>query len=334
MTLFIADIHCDLLEYLEGSAGATALDAAVRCSIPQLRKGAVGFQGLAIYCSTDARSVERGMGQAAIFQGLEAKHPNDFRRVRKFSDIAEAQAKKKIGILAAIENASGFSLENEPLQNSLQRFEEMTAAAGPILYISLTHFGENRFAGGNATQGVGLKPDGRELLRHLSGKKIAIDLSHTSDAAAEGILNCLEKNNLALPVIASHSNFRKIAPHERNLPDELVKEVVRRNGLIGLNFICDFIGTRGKKCFLEQIEHGLKLGAQHSLCLGADFFHTLAAIRQFQMPADHRFFYDGFDSSACYPEWLDYVRENLKLDSNLIAKIAGGNVERYLTQNF
>lgn len=334
MTPFIADIHCDLLEYLEGNAGATPFDAEVRCSIPQLKNGGVVFQGLAIYCSTDDRSVKRGMGQAAIFQRLEVQYPNDFRRIRKFSDIAAGKSQKKIGIVAAIENASGFSLEDERLQNSLQRLDQMIAAAGPILYISLTHFGENRFAGGNATQGVGLKPDGKTLLKHLSGKKIAIDLSHTSDAAAYGILDFVEKQNLDIPVIASHSNFRKIEPHDRNLPDDLAKEIIRRKGLIGLNFMRDFIGTRGKKCFLEQIEYGLKLGAQHALCLGTDFFHTASAIQQLHMPPDHLFFYEGFDSSACYPQWLDYIRHNMRLDETSIANITGKNALKYLRRFF
>lgn len=326
----VADLHCDLLEYLEKNSGARPFDEAVRCSIPQLRKGNVAFQVLAIYCSTDDQSVKSGMGQVAIFEELGSKYPKDFLRVRTFSDIAGAQSQGKIAILPAIENASGFSSETEPLKSCLSRFDQLIDKIGPILYLSLTHFGENRFSGGNATQGVGLESDGKELLHHLSGKKIAIDLSHTSDAAADDILNTIEKRGLDIPVIASHSNFRTVASHERNLPDDIAKEIIRRKGLIGLNFICDFIGTRGKRCFLEQIEYALKMGAEKVLCLGADFFHTPSAIRQFKMPADYQFFYEGFDSSACYPEWIDFVQTNLRLDSNLVRNIAGENMFRFL----
>lgn len=330
MPLFLADLHCDLLEYLEENPAATPFDEAARCSIPQLKKGGVAFQGLAIYSSTDKRSVKRGMGQASIFRELDSRHAGVFQRVQASGDIARARSQGKIGIMAAVENASGFSLEKEPLKNSLQRLDQMIAAAGPLLYISMTHFGENRFSGGNATQGVGLKPDGEELLRHLSGKRIAADLSHTSDAAADGILDFIEKHGLDMPVIASHSNFRAIAAHDRNLPDPIAKEIIRRKGLIGLNFICDFIGTRGKKCFLEQVEHGFKLGGEKSLCLGADFFHTPSAVRELNMPPDYRFFYEGFDSSACYPEWIEFVRSNLRLDPKAMADIAGENVRLYL----
>lgn len=326
----IADLHCDLLEYLEKNSGATPFDEAVRCSIPQLKKGNVVFQGLAIYCSTDGQSVKSGMGQAAIFEKLGSKYPKDFLPVRTFGDIAGAQLQSKIAILPAIENASGFSSEEEPLQDCLNRFDQLIDKIGPILYLSLTHFGENRFSGGNATQGVGLKSDGKELLQHLSGKKIAIDLSHTSDAAADDILNTIEKQSLDISAIASHSNFRAVASHERNLPDDIAKEIINKKGLIGLNFICDFIGTRGKRCFLEQIEYALKMGAEKVLCLGADFFHTPSAIKQFKMPVDYPFFYESLDSSACYPEWIDFVQTNLRLDQNAIANITRENVLRYL----
>ncbi len=71
----------------------------------------------------------------------------------------------------------------------------------------MTHHGENRFGGGNST-GIGLKKDGEALLEYISEKKIAIDLSHTSDALAGDILNYIVKNKLGLSVLASHSNFR------------------------------------------------------------------------------------------------------------------------------
>jgi len=48
-----------------------------------------------------------------------------------------------------------------------------------------------------------------------AGKQIPIDLSHTSDLLAEGILNHIDSQKLEIPVIASHSNFRAIWNHRR-----------------------------------------------------------------------------------------------------------------------
>ena len=62
----------------------------------------------------------------------------------------------RVGALAAIENASGFCEEQEPLEDGLRRFERLVAEAGPLAYVSLTWNDENRFGGGNKAS-AGLK---------------------------------------------------------------------------------------------------------------------------------------------------------------------------------
>lgn len=330
MNFPVADLHCDLLEYLESDPARTAFDKAVHCSIPQMRAGGVFLQTMAMYTGTHKESVKRGMRQAALFQTIDSKYPDHFLRIRSAADIAKAKTEGKIGVIAAIENASGFALEEEPLEKSLERLEEMITLAAPILYISLTHFPENRFCGGNATQGVGLKADGKELIRYLSGKKIAVDLSHTSDDSARDILNFITQHGLDIAVIASHSNFRAITTHARNLPDDVAQEIIKRGGLIGLNFISEFIGSEGEKSFLRQIEYALKVGAEKTFCLGADFFHADDGISALSLPAGHQFFHPGFDSSACYPRLIELMERELHLVQNTIQDITSHNVMRFL----
>lgn len=328
MTLPIADLHCDLLEYLESDPAHTVVDAAVRCSIPQLKAGGVFLQTLAIYTG-DGDSIARGMGQAAIFSTLESKYPDHFLRIQNIADIDRARSEGKTGIIAAIENASGFALEDEPLSNVFKRLEEMIALAAPIFYISFTHFPENRFCGGNATPGVGLKADGQGLLRYLSGKRIAIDMSHTSDDSAHDILDFVTQHSLDIPVIASHSNFRSVTPNARNLPDDVAREIIKRRGLIGLNFVSKFIGSDDTQYFLRQIEYALKMGASKSLCFGADFFHTAAGVRALGLPPEYQFFHQGFDSSACYPKLIDMLEKGC-FGSDIIRDITSQNAVRFL----
>ena len=78
------------------------------------------------------------------------------------------------------------------MQEAFVRLDTLIREIGPILYISLTHHGENRFGGGNKAD-AGLKDDGEALLDYIDGKHIAIDLSHTSDALAHGIVNHIDR---------------------------------------------------------------------------------------------------------------------------------------------
>ncbi len=305
----IVDLHCDLLAYLCQQPGRTPWDPAPRCSIPQLKEGHVQLQTLAIYAATAETSVEKGKRQVATFQELNAQFPGRF--------------------IAAFENASGFALENEPLSTALSRLESYCSQLGPLFYISLTWDGENRFGGGVGAQ-CGLKRDGKDLMEWLNGKKIAIDLSHASDPLAEDVFNHIDAKGYDIPVIASHSNFRSVTDHPRNLPEPIAKEIIRRKGLIGLNFIASFLHRTDPSAFLRHIEYGLALGAEEALCFGADFFCDADFPTLFQKHQTHTLFLPGYDDASRYPHILAALASTLKLPPELLSKIAHGNALRFL----
>jgi membrane dipeptidase len=298
----IADFHCDLLSYLADDPSRTPDDPDSRASIPQLKAGGVRLQTLAIYTQTGPGSVKKGLKQVEIYFQLLGK---------------------EIQFVPSIENASGFCGEDEPLEKGMERLEAFYQKAGKIAYISLTWNQENRFGGGNASD-VGLKPDGLQILKWMAGKKIAIDLSHTSDPLAEDLLK--ESEKLGITPVASHSNFRKVADHPRNLPDHLAKEIGARGGLMGINFVRVFLGGKGPDDFLRQLEHADRLGLLEKLCFGADFFkdRDLPPELQYLLPM----FNPGFDSSACYPKVIELFKKHLP--HGIVEKIAYQNLRRFL----
>ncbi|HEY5235706.1 MAG TPA: membrane dipeptidase [Rhabdochlamydiaceae bacterium] len=304
----VADLHCDLLSFLAEDESRTAHDLESRASIPLLKEGGVGLQTLAIFTKTEKTSVQQGVKQAEVFFNLSKKYP-------VFGS--------EIKTMVSIENASGFCDETEPLSKGLERLESWFEKAGRIAYISLTWNDENRFGGGNATK-VGLKQDGLQVLKWMSGKKIAIDLSHTSDRLAEEILKAIE--NLDITPVASHSNFRKISDHPRNLPDHLAKEIGARGGVIGLNFVRVFLGKHGPEDFIRQVEHADKLGLLDYFCFGADFFadHVLPPELHYLMPM----FNPGFDNASCYPKVIGLLEKHLP--HGIVEKIAYKNLTEFL----
>ena len=132
--------------------------------------------------------------------------------------------------------------------------------------MSLTWNGENRFGGGDGAH-IGLKEDGKRLLDWMDEKRIPVDLSHASDLLAHEIIEYIDKKNLSLPVLASHSNFRKIHGTSRNLPDSIAQEIIRKKGVIGINLFMPFVGMDFPKNLVNHIEYGLKLGGDNALCL-------------------------------------------------------------------
>lgn len=323
----ISDLHCDLLSYLAmGKNPSIHSQDVIGASYPFLKAGKVFLQVCAVFCLTERGSYHLARKQAEIFNQLI--EGEEFGPGRTSKESLKTLDRLAIALQTSIENASGLLEEDEPISLLQNRLEEYINTVGKPLYISFTHHLANRFGGGNYSDNLPLAKDGEALLALLDGTKIAVDLSHTSDALAEGILTEIEKQRYDIPVIASHSNFRAIYDHVRNLPDEFAKEIVHRKGLIGINFVRDFVGPDDPKKLIEHIHYGLEeIGAENALAFGADFFDETMLNQPDRMP----YFHPEHQNASKYPEILKEMR-GIKVPSSMVAKIADKNVTEYLAR--
>ncbi len=327
----IIDLHCDLLLYLQDDPGRTPFDTLVRCAIPQMRSGHVKVQVMALFTETAKGCAELGVRQADIFKVLPNRYPEQFELVQTGNAMNLALASDKIGIIAAIENASIFAEESDTFEQIVDRLHSIIGRIGRPLYIGLTWNGENRFGGGAQTQ-VGLKEDGRRLLDWLQGRKIAVDFSHASDRLIEDILRYIDEKKLQIPLMASHSNFRSVADMPRNLPDELAKEIFKRKGVIGLNFVRSLLGEGGNQAMIAQLERAIDLGGEGNICFGADFFFEgdLPKASLLAASPEGRF-YPEFADSSCYPQVLSLWKDELFISDEVLEKIAHRNLLRFMS---
>ncbi len=315
----IADLHCDLLSFLAVVPGADAFSKdQIACAFPWLKEGGVKMQVMAIYTNVDASSMKMATRQAEIFSELLRKEQETVGHFDKNS-LKNQEVESRIGIIASLENAAGFGHETATWPEIYQQFDALVSKVGHLAYISLTHHTENRFGGGNYTEGIGLKEDGKRLLDYMAGKRIPIDLSHTSDLLAEGILKHIDRHHLPIPVIASHSNFRAIWDHKRNLSDEFAQEIIQRGGIIGVNFLREFLDRDVPERLFEHILHGFKLG-ENAVSFGADFFYT----KNFPDPSRHPFYFPLAENAGKYPSLLETLSQSL--NESQLRKLASENV--------
>ncbi|MBP6414047.1 MAG: membrane dipeptidase [Bacteroidia bacterium] len=306
----VIDFHCDMLSYmLEAPNPQPNQLTSIGCSIPALLQGNVVLQIMAIYSTVEPGSSVKGIKQSVLFNELISSHSTKLQKFDNTFFESRLGERNTVTCLAAIENAASFAEENEPLSVSFKRLEKIITTTGKLAYIGLTHHGENRFGGGNSTS-VGLKKDGEALLEYLSEKKIGLDFSHTSDALAYDILTYISKNKLQVPILASHSNFRSVYKHPRNLPDEIAHEIILQKGLIGMNFLRAFVNDKNPDALLDHIEYGMKLGAEDALCFGADFFYIESHPDQSRVP----FFYPQHQNAATYPTILNSLTNKYSIE--------------------
>lgn len=313
------DLHCDLLYYLLNSDSKID-DKELRCSLPNLKEGNIKLQVMAIYAATAQNSTAEGIKQSDIFSQL-LKNENFF--LFDPENYKNIENQDRLGVLASIENASSFCEEDSNLDVGFKNLETIIKNTQKVLYIGITHHSENRFGGGNNSE-AGLKADGKILIDYLADKKIAIDLAHTSDQLAYDILNYTDQRNYNISILASHSNYRSVYQNNRNLPDELVKELIKREGLIGLNFIKDYIDHHHPDRFYEHIQYGLDLGAENCIAYGADFFFDKDHPDQSRYP----FFFDEFKDATKYNSINKRIAEDLSTE--IMKKISHKNVLSFI----
>lgn len=90
------------------------------------------------------------------------------------------------------------------------------------------HYGPGRYANGTGTT-EGFPPAGRELLREMDRLGCILDVTHLSDACFREALDLYQG-----PIWASHHNCRALVPHQRQLDDAMIRELVRRHAVIGI----------------------------------------------------------------------------------------------------
>ena len=81
-----------------------------------------------------------------------------------------------------------------------------------------------------------LTADGMALVKALDAAGIIHDLSHLAEESFWELLDLAGG-----PAMASHSNCRVIVPTDRQLSDDMIRAIRRRDGVIGINFYDKFL---------------------------------------------------------------------------------------------
>lgn len=95
-----------------------------------------------------------------------------------------------------------------------------------------------RHAGGTGAPGP-LTPLGRQTVAQLDAAGMIHDVSHLAEQSFWDLLELAHR-----PVIASHSNCRAIVgedPGARHLSDEMIRALIARNGIVGINVYDRFL---------------------------------------------------------------------------------------------
>ena len=125
-----------------------------------------------------------------------------------------------LGIILSMEGADPIVTP----EHAAHWFSLGLRACGPA------HYNRGQYAYGTATDGpIGEK--GRQLLKEFMKAGIILDVTHLADQSFWEAMDVYDG-----PVLASHHNLRSLVPNDRQMTDEMAKEIIKRGGVIGSAF--------------------------------------------------------------------------------------------------
>ena len=163
-------------------------------------------------------------GQLAWYRTMEDKGEmvqiSDVKSLVKHIEKWNNNSIKKIGYILSLEGADSI-INIDYLYNL---YDEGLRAIGPA------HYGPGTYAFGTGSSG-GIGKKGKELLKEIEKLNLILDVTHLCDQSFWETLDNYNGN-----LWASHSNTRTIVPDERQFSDDQIKELIKREAVIGMAF--------------------------------------------------------------------------------------------------
>ena len=170
--------------------------------------------------------------------------PEKFAVARSPSDVADHFERGLLSLPIGMEN--GSPIEGD-LDNLLYFFDR------GVRYITLAHGLSNHIADSSYDDNRrwnGLSDFGAKVVHEMNRLGIMIDVSHLSDDAFRDVISLTKT-----PVIASHSSARHFTPGwERNLSDEMIKQLAANGGVVMVNFGSSFLTQEAQDYEEERSE--------------------------------------------------------------------------------
>ena len=319
--------------------------------IERLKKGGVRAQFWAAYVDAETAktktAVRETLEQIDVIHRLVKTYPDTFVMALTADDIVRLRKEGKIACLIGVEG--GHSIDNS--LGVLRMYHVLG-----VRYMTLTHTDTLDWADSatDAPRHNGLTAFGEDVVLEMNRLGMLVDISHVSAATMKHALKVSKA-----PIIASHSSAFALAPHPRNVPDDVLKLVAKNRGVIMVNFYSGFITPEGARLAKETMdvyrdmkkrypkeqefktaytqwktEHPIPTGSVHDVVDHIEHIIKIAGVESVGIGSD----FDGINSCprqledvSTYP-YITQELLNRGHSREAIHKILGGNILRAMRE--
>lgn len=183
--------------------------------------------------------------------------------VREYGDFETGTRSGRINVVMGME---GLSQIGEDIDRINMFYDELG-----VRHAMLTWNETNALAAGwPGDVDHGLTNAGRQAVKRIQDLGMVMDVSHLNDRCFRDVISLAQA-----PVIASHSNARALCPAMRNLTDDMILEIAKTGGLVGMNSLREFIdedpGRQNVERLADHALHIAELAGTEYIGLGYDF---------------------------------------------------------------
>lgn len=224
------------------------------------------------------------------------------RNRQELDALLAARAAKGVLPIGALLGTEGA----HPLEGDTGNIDQLYNAG--FRMVGLLHFFDNDIGGSlHGTSKAGLSPFGRQVVARLEEREMIIDLAHASEQVARDTLAMTTR-----PPVVSHTGLRGHCDTPRNFPDDLMKAIAAKGGLISVGAWKAAVCDDTPEGIADAILYGIELVGEDHIALGSDRDGAVMAM-QVQ------------DTAAITQALL-----NRGTEKGIIAKVMGGNSVRFL----
>lgn len=311
--------------------------------IPRLKAGLVSTQIFTAFIPADTPDpLPARLAVIDVMLQLEQAYPDTFLPVLAPDDLSAARRAGRIGLFKAVEGLGGVA--------DLGHLRLLHAMG--VRLVTLCHNATLPFID-SATDAPGAAPlsdFGQQVIAEMERLGLVIDVAHASADAQNAVLDVAKG-----PVVISHANARALCDHPRNAPDEIIRRVADKGGVVMATFVpafisqvvCDALAARfaamrregaaydgpnveeikreamksfsrdGVDFLIDHLDHMRNVGGIDALGIGSDFFGGPNP--------------PGLDDASTFPAlFTGLMRRGWRTGD--LEKLAGGNFERVWRQ--
>lgn len=318
--MIVFDGHSDLLYDVTHQRLLGKTHVLERCHLQNLRQGGVEGLVLALWasCTKDSfwhqvRGGETDASRLSLMLRCMKEELAECSDIVLVKHAAEAEQAKQQGKIYAFLGVEGMAAVEREAVFGVEQYAELGARLG-----MLTWNEENDLAtGAGGDPEKGLTVFGKQAVRRMQELGMLVDVSHLNDGGFRDVIRMTNG-----PVIASHSNCRKLCNVRRNLDDDQLRAIRDTGGLVGINVYHGFVHEEPQKQTVEMLArhaaHMVEImGVEHVAC-GFDFCEYMGD------PG-----VAGLDNASCIPKVVEAMK-NLGMNDRELTMITRENLLRLL----